>query len=682
MAIHWQIPFKSRRTGTVYTVNIYDATYSGNPMVLKGGEESFVTEEDNTEDEFTPIRTQSGYLSIADDGRNAADTADFDYSALLPGTDTDRPVTLTKVVSNQTVVCWQGFMQAQTFGSKIFESKQIRQYPIQCALSILNKTEINYQHTAIENFAYLLNYIIDSIPTISISKIYVQGMTARDWLLKKIDWQNFVTEDEDGTLIARYNLYQCLQDMCQFWGWTARTYADCLYLTRADDTNDYERENWWELTKANLVTMAGGTAAGTQISNFPYVTIGTEALYASDDNDEYLYRGPNKVTVNSDINKAEDEVISIDTEGFVKATTAQGWGNKTSDDDGATRYTNDLLSLSLPLLTGTATSGKASFNIGRLFNYSGDSKNSYEDVPMIRMKAAYNGSVYASLQTVYEHCFSGDYLKLNCKTYHGYDEITTLESVTRTRIRIGIGKTRSTALWLKGGSNGYDFEWSSTETIIIMEVDQEGNVYIVTETGGEEYSHTLIQCASGLSGKLFIEILGAPDTPDYPNVRHYYIYDIGFFTVSHYHAQEQTGVDPDNASVGFEDAGTLKYVATNGTDVSDETDIDNIYGSSGQCAFGYGIVMNANGTYYTTHMEQLLANRMVSYWSQSKLSRVIDVLPNISLPVGVSAGTIQSGDISPLYAVQFGFYSHPIAISRQWRDDVVHYTLLQIPPRS
>ena len=676
MAIHWQIPFKSRRTGTVYTVNIYDATYSGNPMVLKGGEEPFVTEEDNTEDEFTPIRTQSGYMSIADDGRNAADTDDFDYSVLLPGTDTDRPVTLTKVVSNQTVVCWQGFMQAQTFGSKIFENKQIRQYPIQCALSILNKTEINYQHTAIENFAYLLNYIIDSIPTISISKIYVQGMTARDWLLKKIDWQNFVTEDEDGTLIARYNLYQCLQDMCQFWGWTARTYSDSLYLTRADDTNDYERENWWELTKANLVTMAGGTAAGTQISNFPYVTIGTEALYASDDNDEYLYRGPNKVTINSDINKAEDEVISIDTEGFVKATTAQGWGNKTSDDDGATRYTNDLLSLSLPLLTGTATSGKASFNIGRLFNYSGGSQNSYDDVPMIRMKAAYNGSVYASLQTVYEHCFSGDYLKLNCKTYDEYREVADMDWQTHIKMRIGIGKTRATAKWLTGGPNGYDVAWSSTESIVEMEISIKGDVYIVTETDGNKYYHTILQVASGLTGFLFIEFLGAPSSSDIV------IFDIGYFLVSHYHAQEQTGVDPDNASVGFEDAGTLKYVATNGTDVSDETDIDNIYGSSGQCAFGYGIVMNANGTYYTTHMEQLLANRMVSYWSQSKLSRVIDVLPNISLPVGVSAGTIQSGDISPLYAVQFGFYSHPIAISRQWRDDVVHYTLLQIPPRS
>ena len=673
MAIHWQIPFKSRRTGTVYTVNIYDSTYSGNPMVLKGGSEPFVTEEDNTEDEFTPIRTQSGYLNIADDGRNADDTAYFYYKQLLPKTDTDRPVTLTKVVGNQTVICWQGFMQAQTFGSQLYEPTQERQFPIQCALSILDRTEVDFQHTGIENFAYLLNQIIDSIPTISISTIYVQGMRADVYLLKKIDWQNFVTEDEDGTLIARYNLYQCLQDMCQFWGWTARTYGDCLYLTRADDIYQSERYGWTVLTKAQLVTMAGGTTAGSSIDNFPYVTILPEDIFASDGNEELLYRGPNKVTVSSDINKADDEVISIDTEGFVKATTAQGWGNKTSDDDGATRYTNDLLSLSLPYLTGTATSGKASFNIGRLFSYSSGTHNNYEDVPMIRMKAAYNGSVYAKLQTVYEHCFSNDYLVLNCKTYDEYREVAGMDWQTHLKMRIGIGKTRATAKWLTGGPNGYDVSWSSTESIVEMEISIKGDVYIVTETSGDKYYHTVLRVASGLTGYLFIEFLGAPSASDIV------IFDIGYFQVAHYHAQDQTGVDPDNASVGFEEAGTLKYVATNGTDVSDETDIDNIYGSSGQCAFGYGIIMNADGTYDATHYEQLLANRIVSYWSESKLSSVIDVVPNVTLPVGISAGNIQSGDITPIYMVSFNTAAyHPIAISRQWRDDVVHYTLLQI----
>ena len=47
MAIHWQIPFKSLRSGTVYTVNIHDASYSGNPITLNAGAHPFVTQEDD-----------------------------------------------------------------------------------------------------------------------------------------------------------------------------------------------------------------------------------------------------------------------------------------------------------------------------------------------------------------------------------------------------------------------------------------------------------------------------------------------------------------------------------------------------------------------------------------------------------------------------------------------------------
>ena len=71
MAIHWQIHFKSLRAGTDYTVHIYDANYSDTPIQLKGGAEPFVTQEDDDEDMFTPVRTQSGYIPIVDDGSTA-----------------------------------------------------------------------------------------------------------------------------------------------------------------------------------------------------------------------------------------------------------------------------------------------------------------------------------------------------------------------------------------------------------------------------------------------------------------------------------------------------------------------------------------------------------------------------------------------------------------------------------
>ena len=71
MAIHWQIRFKSLRTLTDYRVNIYDANYSGNPIQLNGGAEPFTTEEDGSDDMFTPIRKQNGHIRIVDNGKDA-----------------------------------------------------------------------------------------------------------------------------------------------------------------------------------------------------------------------------------------------------------------------------------------------------------------------------------------------------------------------------------------------------------------------------------------------------------------------------------------------------------------------------------------------------------------------------------------------------------------------------------
>ena len=57
MAIHWQIPFKSLRDGTLYTVSVYDADYTGaSPVILKGGVRPFLTTEDDDSDMFADIR--------------------------------------------------------------------------------------------------------------------------------------------------------------------------------------------------------------------------------------------------------------------------------------------------------------------------------------------------------------------------------------------------------------------------------------------------------------------------------------------------------------------------------------------------------------------------------------------------------------------------------------------------
>ena len=68
MAIHWTVTFKTLRGGKTLTASVYDNLYSGQPIALKGGAEPFVTNENNDDDPFKPIRTQTGALKIVDDG--------------------------------------------------------------------------------------------------------------------------------------------------------------------------------------------------------------------------------------------------------------------------------------------------------------------------------------------------------------------------------------------------------------------------------------------------------------------------------------------------------------------------------------------------------------------------------------------------------------------------------------
>ena len=226
MAIHWQVKFKSLRADRLYTVSIYDDAYPGStPIQLKGAADPFYTQEDDDDNIFTPIRTQSGYIRIIDDGG-------IDWRDIIPSTDTARPVTLTHVENNQTVTDWIGFIQAQNFGYTLFEIPVERELPVQCPLTVVSGIDINYTQTTIQNFASLLKTIVDSIPVTSRpTRFFFQGgADAQSWLLKRIDWRNFTSLDDDNNIEAKYSMQECLEKMCQFWGWTVRIKGNILYF--------------------------------------------------------------------------------------------------------------------------------------------------------------------------------------------------------------------------------------------------------------------------------------------------------------------------------------------------------------------------------------------------------------------------------------------------------------------
>lgn len=673
MAIHWQIPFKSLRANTLYTVNIYDSTYSGEPIILKGGAQPFVTQEIDNEDGFIPIRTQSGYLRIVDDGYAADGTTAFNWKTFVPNTDTDRPVTLTDGNGN---IVWQGFMQAQNFSGTLYGNPQQREFPIQCALTILEGTDINYQQTEIKNFAYLLNHIISSIPTISINTIKIQGSgDAQTWLLKCIDWQNFVSEDGDGNPLARYNLYQCLEDMCRFWGWTARTFGTTLFMTCADDPDE---QQFLTLTRSELTTMAGGSIAGTTGGAFATVTLSGD-IFASVNNDDYRQRGPNKATVKVDVNAAKEQIVDFGDSSIVEKMENQGWGSSSQMPDGKyVAYTNDLLTYSDLYINTVAESGKASFNVMRI-NESLRDPNGTE-LSVIRIKKTYSGSSFVSIESVYEHCFGNGYVSFNGKIYRqgnefkAYDEESTRaghEIGDKTMyVRIGIGKDRNSARWFNGRT------WESTMSAITLTIGNADSIFRnKVSSGSFSGINNSIHIDSAMMGKLFIDLLGSNDIDDIDGQKGFEISDFNIkFSFQSYRV-----VNLPTSITRSTRVNTREYKSTNGNNVREDFNADCIYASDNNMDFGYGVILNPDGTRMGAlshngsstpqYHEQHVADRVTNYWATAKRRVAIELLSNAGNVGIVSPETKVSFDNSTLF---------PIAFGHDWRDDISILTLLEL----
>lgn len=681
MAIHWQIKFHSLRADTQYTVNIYDSSFSGTPIQLKGGSQPFFTQEDENEDQFTQIRTQSGYLRIIDDGLDADGNA-WDWKTLLPSTDTDRPVTLTN--SGGTTL-WQGFMQAQNFGGTLYGNPQEREFPIQCALTILEGTDINYQQTAIQNFAYLLNYILNSIPTITIDTIVVQGNTdAQQWLLKKIDWQNFIQEVEDGELAARYNLFQCLEDICRFWGWTARTFRRTLYLTCTDDASE---TGFLTMNRTQLTTMAGGAAAGTTGGAFTTIALSGD-IFASVSNDDFRQRGPNKATVTANCNEANLKMMDAGSESLIKKMEDCGWGSSTlQPTDKYVRYTNDLPNLSFTdnTVVGAGRSGYGSFNIIEIKDSISDPNGM--EMPVIRIKKTYNGdsvNAYASLETVYEHGLGYGYIALKGKVYRqgvefkDYDEESTRlgHDIGRKTmyLRLGIGADRAHAIWYNGNT------WSSSLASFMVNIGNADDVFrFKYGTSSLILVRNSITPPTGTTGRIFLDFLGSNDLDDIDGQKSF---DITDFALT-YSLESNRAVSLPDSLTRSNRKSSRKYISTNGNNVREEFNADCIYASDNNMNYGFGILMNADGTNLgkltynggstPEYAEQHLANRVSSYWATAKR--------RISTEVRYNA-TVQSFSMSSLTPQMMvtldGTRLYPISFTHDWRDDVMKLTLLQM----
>lgn len=710
MAKNYKITFVSLRAGTTYVLNIGGG--SGTQVPLKGGAEPFVTEEDTNDDVFQAIRTQSGSIRILDDGKGDDGTS-FDWKDLLPSTDSARPVTLT--AGGSTV--WMGFMQSQTFSGELYGGTQERDFPVLCPLGVLAGEDVNFNR-GLANFACVLKDVCDTIDlksggtksggvitvngTVHIDTILVQGgADAQAWLLTKIDWQNFAQEDADGVMRAQYSLYEVLENMCMFWGWTARICGTVLYLTAADDSAE---QIYLQMNRTQLNTMAGGTSAGNASVSIPSVTISDTSLlpvFADTDQTDYKVQGPHKAVVKADCNE-HDTIVKFapkDVEDWIEQGSSYTW----VQGDG------DLVGYFTCPGGAYAQTGKQGTNLGTstlkvsTSLYGGLSRRQIyqstdSDSPLLAdmlMSLAnrpnYNESII-QLQTLRPMSFGGGSISLGGTLWRGAESIQHERNLYVIRMRLGIGMTRESAKWwymkkdISSPNETITSGWSTTindfnvplvgntlkSTGVSLNVSAIIDVHFVYG-----YPAIPIPTNQNLYGYVFIDILYGYD---YSNGNQFDDFQIANFSIEYsrdsYEIPTSLNVVRPRELV-TERVTTKEYSSTNGNDSKEEWNANCIFASDNNMEYGYGLLLDANGNIISTvnyggtpaHPEQHLANRVSTYWNTAKRMLDLDVMAN------------RIGTITPYTKVTLNGESGtftPLAIGRNWHDDNVKLTLIQL----
>ena len=695
MSKNYTLTFKSLRANTTYVLNIGGGT--GGAVALKPGAQPFTTEEDADEDQFKPIRTQTGYFRIVDDGKDAGGNA-FDWKDLIPATDTSRPVTLT---ANGTVL-WTGFMQAQNFGGTLYGNPQEREFPVQCILSVLGTYKASTGESGMKNFAWLLKWLlVDNLPLDQQPQTFIiqGGSDARQWLLKRFDWMNFMQTVEDGDIEPRYSHYDILEDMCKFWGWTIRTHRRTVYMTMTDDTS--ERGTTLTLNQTTLGQIAGGSTTAGTVSTGGMSVLTVPNAFASVSNETYQNQGPSKATVKADINKNET-VIQFAPGSVRKLMEPSGgqwtWVQSPGKDLVGYFESATIGSFDVNTLKGTSLNTKGGFSRRQVFTSAEEDKPTECD--MFLFNHLYNGyTVPVSIETKKAMSFAGGSLKLEGQVYFD-DRLCDWHDMPRIYMRLGIGMDKDHARWwymddVIDPSTTLSYGWSTSGSRKIFRAPADNGTikstmalvfdagYFTAGITQLSYDRIPVPDEADLFGMLFIDFLGFGDKEEACQV-----FQIANFTIKFSRdtidIPQQINHTARQREKKEERVTSKEYTAENASRTTDEWNADCIFASDNNMEYGYGLLTNSNGTFMQTapytgtngeHPEQHLANRVASYWQRSRRRMKADLqsqstINNVTILNAITPGVLLSLD---------GSTCHPIAISHDWRDDVTTVTMLEMP---
>lgn len=651
---YWTIPFKSVN-GTDYVVRILGADED---TELIGSAEPITTQEDDNDDLFTPVRTQSGYVRFVD--------VNDEWEKIFPTNDTSRQMSLEQ----DGDVIWRGYLQPQTFQGELFIDTQERELPIMCPISILEGVDVRTDILSVKPFAFLLNEIFANTGYDWNFVFPGTPFIVKEWLSYCIDWNNFLDVKSD-SVESNYNYLELLEEVCKFFGWTCRTHKDTVYFVAPDDESAHTYSQFTAQDLANI-----DLAQGISIGALSTVDFNGD-IYASTNNVVSLVQGIRECTVVADINK-KDIVVDVPLNEVYERNKLN---NVTVFHYGANGIIFTLLDPQYAAqgyefedMVIEASGGSINYggNIKIKEYYEGDveHKHNYSWTPYIEIRGAGAGISYCtSLASKHPHNYDHGAFVISASVAHrfvkdGKAQIKNAQGTLTCQLRIG-SKWWNGTEWVSTKPDGFTIPIGSEEG---GAGDGAGQIFNNRELNGiyNEYNGHGIPIADPIGGVVELQILDVSLEEDYGYGETIEITNIKMEFVR------------EKAYARYNEKDENEYKRLNSSSFRDKREIKTIFATDNNNAFGLGIIMAPTGAYakkiryeyldgYAEERPELrLTERVANFYAHTRKIREVEVLHNQTR-------------MTPLHCASFGTkVSYPIAISNDWRRNIATIKLIEL----
>ena len=287
--LHWQCCFQSLELRQ-FAINIYEQNYNGSVVQLQGGDNPFVTQEDNDNDIFMPIRTQTGYIRVIDHDGTLLES-------LIPSHNTQRLVKLYYgLYENNTFTAtnlmWVGFMSSQAFTQPWDEQVKMLEFPVKSLLGALEDVYID--ESVVGTDCNIAKFIVNAFDAIgeNPSGCYIisnHDDVEKEFLKKIIDPQVFFTTSRINNENTSYmewignSFYDVLSSILNLYGLMLRENQGRLYIVMYDNGDGkigvLQMPQWSQM----VLVANGGTYGGSMLAVYEYELM-DYAEFAGNDN--------------------------------------------------------------------------------------------------------------------------------------------------------------------------------------------------------------------------------------------------------------------------------------------------------------------------------------------------------------------------------------------------------------